>query len=165
MSTEMLPPHIPTASGCVGWGMHPQAPCWPHWFWGEEAMGPWSDGMWDVGCDARAPVLQCHPRVHRAVNTALLCHPQHFGAHRGPSPWAVGAGTQVTHLGGATTGRGFAVSRWLLRHFNLELFCVDISQRKISDFLSHNGIFLLQPIYQNGNKSPAWKSKHFLLVE
>lgn len=42
-------------------------------------MGPWSDGMWDVGCNARAPVLQCHPRVHSAVNTALLCHPQHFG--------------------------------------------------------------------------------------
>lgn len=161
----MLPPHIPTASGCVGWECTPRPLAGPIGF-GEKK--PWGRGA--MGCGTLAAMRElrsCSATQGCTVLSIQPCCATHniLGTHRGPSPWAVGAGTQVTHLGGATTGRGFAVSRWLLRHFNLELFCVDISQRKISDFLSHNGIFLLQPIYQNGNKSPAWKSKHFLLVE
>lgn len=47
-------------------------------------------------------------------------------------------------LGGAQ----FTISLVLVRHFALEVFNFDISQRKFPDALSHGDIFLLKPVYQ-----------------
>lgn len=124
-------------------------------------------GMLSISSDARGSGA-CNATDGWHRGTARLWGLWHIlGTSRGSSPWAGGGsmGGAGAGSGSAASGQGFAVSRSPRRHFTLEMFRFDISQREISDFfLSRDGIFLLEPIYQNRNKSPATGSQNIFLA-
>lgn len=57
--------------------------------------------------------------------------------------------------------RSLGAGIWLMRHLTLEGFVLTFPKEKsLTFFLSHDGIFLSEPTYQNRDKSPATGSQN-----